>query len=178
MAKSNAKLRRDGGDFSIVPHVVLTSPGYRQASHTARSLLIDILMTYKGHNNGKLTATEKAMAKQGWRSPGVLSLALKELVACGLLVLTRQGGFPNKTTWYALPFLDLDQTDGLDIDPKLYQSTFRRAYMRHENFARPKRTDGKRAEPNTRRVATSDAIATRRVLDDESLDMRRVAIPA
>lgn len=176
MAKIKAKDKRDSGPFSVLPHHVLNSPGWRSAGHTARSLFPDILMSYNGRNNGKLTATQDAMAAKGWRSPGVLSQALKELVACGLLVQTRQGGFPNKTTWYALPFQDLDQTDGLDIDPKKYQTTYRQAFLRPEEFARPKRTDGKRQKASTRRVATGGAIDARRVSEEELPDTRRVAI--
>lgn len=173
-----AKERRDSGAFSILPHVVLTSPGWLKAGHTARSLFPDLLMTYTGKNNGKLTATQEAMSAKGWRSPSVLCQAIKELVSCGLLLETRKGGFPNKTSWYALTFLDLDQTEGLDIDPKLYQKVHRGAYMRPEEFMRPKRPSGKTKKPATRRVSTASTIDARRVSSTKSLNTRRVAIEA
>jgi hypothetical protein len=52
---------------------------------------------------------------------------VRELLACGLLIETRKGARPNKAAWFALSWLDLDQGQGLDIDPKLYR---RGDYMR------------------------------------------------
>lgn len=113
--------KRDGTQFVALPLVVLESPGYRLASHPARSLLIDIAMQYTGHNNGKLTACAKYLRAKGWKSNDTIVSARRELVECGLLIETRKGGFPNTTSWFALSWYDLDQTQGLDIDPKLYR---------------------------------------------------------
>lgn len=120
----------DGKAFTKLPWLVLDSPGYRMASHTARSLLWDIARQYTGHNNGKLTACVKYLAPLGWRSNDVIVRARRELIDCCLIVETRKGARPNRAGWYALTWLDLDVTEGLDIDPKLYQRCFRGGYMR------------------------------------------------
>jgi hypothetical protein len=116
------KAKRDGEAFAALPHVVLESPGYRMASHTARSLLIDIAMQYTGSNNGKLTACEKYLKPKGWRSNDTVVRAWRELIDCGLLIETRKGGFPNTSAWFALSWQVLDQAQGLDIDAKRYRS--------------------------------------------------------
>jgi len=130
--KGNSE-KRDGKHFVALPMVVLDSPGYRRASCTARGLLIDIAMQYTGHNNGKLTSCAKYLGPLGWRSNDTIVRARRELIDCGLLIETRKGARPNKAAWFALPWLDLDQGNGLDIEPKLYR---RGAYMTPEKPAR------------------------------------------
>ena len=123
----NNRDKRDGKQFVLLPRVVLESPGYRQAGHAARSMLIDIAMQYSGHNNGKLVACAKYVEPIGWNSNATVLRAVRELLVCGLLIETRKGARPNKAAWFALSWLDLDQGQGLDIDPKLYR---RGDYMR------------------------------------------------
>lgn len=124
--------KRDGKTFVLLPYVVLESSGYRLASHPARALLIDIAMQYTGNNNGKLTACAKYLNAKGWRSNDTIVRARRELLDCGLLIETRKGGFPNTSAWFALSWLDLDQGQGLDIDPKLYR---RGEYLRPGKLA-------------------------------------------
>ena len=124
--------KRDGRQFVALPRVVLESPGYRQAGHSARSLLVDIALQYTGHNNGKLVACAKYLAPLGWNSNSTSLRAVHELLSCGLLIETRKGARPNKAAWLALSWLDLDQGQGLDIDPKLYR---RGDYMRPDTPA-------------------------------------------
>jgi hypothetical protein len=127
--------KRDGSTFALLPLVMLESAGYRAASHTARSLLVDMAKQYTGRNNGKLTACAKYLAPLGWRSNDVIVRARRELIDCCLILETRKGARPNRAGWYALTWLDLDVTDGLDIDPKLYERCFRRGYMRPDKPA-------------------------------------------
>ena len=128
----NNRDKRDGKQFVLLPRVVLESPGYRQAGHAARSMLIDIAMQYTGHNNGKLVACAKYVGPIGWNSNATVLRSVRELLACGLLIETRKGARPNKAAWFALSWLDLDQGQGLDIDPKLYR---RGDYMRPDRPA-------------------------------------------
>lgn len=135
MARSKwkgGKAKRDGGAFAALPHAVIASPGYRMASHTARSLLIDIAVQYTGSNNGRLTACEKYLKPMGWRSNDTVVRARRELIDCGLLIETRKGGFPNTAAWFALSWHELDQAQGLDIDPKRYRTG---EYMRPDTPA-------------------------------------------
>jgi len=124
--------KRDGKQFVLLPRVVLESPGYRRAGHTARSLLTDIAMQYSGFNNGKLVACDKYLKPKGWTSNNTALRAVHELQACGLLIETRKGARPNKAAWFALSWLDLDQGQGLDIDPKFYR---RGAYLNPDKAA-------------------------------------------
>lgn len=133
VAWKRAKEKRDGRQFLALPIVVLESPGYRSASHTARSLLLDIAMQYTGNNNGRLTASAKYLQAKGWTSNDTIVRARRELLECGLLIETRKGARPNKAAWYALSWHDLDQLTGLDLDPKRYR---RGEYMRPETQQR------------------------------------------
>jgi hypothetical protein len=114
--------KSDGGRFLKVPHIVLTSSGYRGLGHTARSLLLEIALQYSGSNNGRLVACAKYLKPLGWNSNDTTSRALKELLAAGLLIETRKGARPNKAAWFALGWLQLDQLEGLDIDVKHFRT--------------------------------------------------------
>ena len=114
--------KRDGRQFVLLPHVVLESPGYRLATHPARSLLIDIAMQYTGHNNGKLVACAKYLKPMGWNSHDTISRALVAIKEAGLLIETRMGMRPNRAAWYALGWYALDIVEGLDLDPKTYRT--------------------------------------------------------
>ena len=153
--KRNAD-KRDGRGFVALPIVVLESPGYRRAGHAARSLLLDIAMQYSGNNNGRLTTCAKYLKPLGWKSNDTIVRARRELLDCGLLIETRKGGFPSTSAWFALSWLDNDQAQGLDIDPKLYR---RGAYMHPEKPARP----GASLVPpdGARKVATAPSHGTR-----------------
>ncbi len=114
--------RRDGSSFVALPVVVLDSHGYRLASHTSRSLLVDIARQFTGTNNGSLVACMKFLKPKGWKSHDVITRALRELIACGLLIETRKGMRPNRAAWHALAWQKLDVTIGLDIDAKAYRT--------------------------------------------------------
>lgn len=147
--KGNSE-KRDGKRFVLLPYVVLESPGYRAASHTARSLLVDIARQYSGHNNGRLVACPKYLEPLGWRSNSTVSRALRELQDCGLLVETRKGARPNKAAWFALTWLDIDPARGIEIDPTLAR---RGEYMSPER-ARPATSSRTREATAARRHAT------------------------
>jgi hypothetical protein len=143
----------DGATFVRLPCVVITSPGYRQASHTARSLLIDVAQQFDGRNNGRLTAAAKYLEPLGWKSPGVVAWALRELQACGLLVMTRQGGL-NRPSWFALTWRGLHQATDLDIDPKRFR---RGEYMRPEPV--PARPSHARKAKDAGELSTTPGVA-------------------
>jgi hypothetical protein len=160
----NNRDKCDGKTFVRLPTVVLESPGYRLAGHPARSLLIDIAMQYAGHNNGKLVACAKYLAPMGWTSNNTVQRAIRELMACGLLIETRKGTRPNKAAWFALPWLDLDQGQDLDINPKLYR---RGDYMRPEmpaptgdNSRTVKATEARKLAALKKRAAKQNASLT------------------
>ena len=105
-----------------MPHVVIDSPSYQALGFAARALLIDIARQYTGSNNGRLVACAKAMRPRGWNSNGTISRALVQLKATGLLIETRMGMRPNRAAWIALGWVSLDESNGLDIDPRTYRT--------------------------------------------------------
>lgn len=138
-----AKAGRDAGSFVPWLRAVQLSAGYRRASHTARSLLMDML--HSGPN-GALSASAKYLRPLGWLSDDVVRKAVRELIACGLLHETRKGMRPNVSARYACTWLALAATDGLDSEAV---RTFKRGvYLTPE--AEP-------AKPQKRRTAAATA---------------------
>jgi len=110
---------RDPGAFIAWLKPVQQSPGWLRASHTARSLLMDII--HSGMN-GRLSASMKYLKPFGWNSTDTVTRAVAELIACGLLVQTRRGACPNQPAWYACTWLKLQHIEGLDVDPKTFKT--------------------------------------------------------
>ena len=105
------KARRDSGWFFRMPVEVLDSPNYCGLTFKARALLFDMGAQYRGKNNGDFAAPWSWMEKRGWKSKDTLRNALMELLAAGMIVLTRQGGLhcPNL---YAVTWLGIDECGG------------------------------------------------------------------
>jgi len=130
------------GLFVPLRHDVLKSLGYRALGHPARNLLVDIAMQYipgRSRNNGALVACEKYLKPLGWRSKAVIGTALRELLECGLLIKTRQGGI-NRTSLYALAFHNLDRDDRHDPGMAISFSRLRSRYKTY--CANPSPSDG------------------------------------
>jgi hypothetical protein len=149
--------RCDGTTFIRLPDVLIESPGYRRASFTARALLIDVALQYKGHNKGKLVACAKYLKPKGWSSNGTVLRALHELQDCGLIFETRKGARPNKAAWFALTWRDLNQVVGLDIDPKLFR---RGGYMTPDPVAPKPETSSRTAKATAARKLSAMAKRT------------------
>lgn len=107
--------------FAGIPHWVLQSAAYRGCSHAARNLLLDVVMQHNKYNNGKLVVCDEFLRPLGWNSDDTINRGKKQLIASGLLIETRKGARPNRVSWYALAWRQLDVTDGLDIDPRAYR---------------------------------------------------------
>jgi hypothetical protein len=71
------------------------SHAYIALSTTARALYVDLKRKQGSTNNGNVECTLATMRHRGWTAPSTLFNALQELVAVGLLVMTRQGGVAN-----------------------------------------------------------------------------------
>lgn len=148
-AASKASERRDGKGFVALPHIVIDCPGYRLASHTARSLLVDFARACNGRNNGAIWLSRSAREAIGWGSESTYRKALADLIACGLVVETRKGG-RHLAAWFGLTWLDLDVRDGLDIDPKQWR---RGAYMQ------PEKSLTKGGKARTAKATTARSVA-------------------
>ncbi len=110
----DAAKKRDGTRFVTIPTDVLESTAYLNLSSHARMLLLDILVQYRGNNNGDLCAAWSFMKPRGWRSQATLAKAKSELLDQALIAETRKGGRPNRASLYALTWFALD-----DCGPKL-----------------------------------------------------------
>lgn len=109
----SVKGKKSSERFVKLPAHVLQSQAYRALGHTARSLLVDILQAYNGHNNGRLLASMNYLQPLGWRSSATLSSAIKELIEYGFLLKVRQGGIgaTRVASCYAVTWLP-QQCDG------------------------------------------------------------------
>ena len=108
--------RRDAGAFIQIPLAVLNSAAYLGLSASAKVLLLDVVSQYKGDNNGKLLTGWRIMNEErGWVSKDTLARAKIELLDSGLLVETRKGARPNRSSWCAATWWALDWTPDMDI---------------------------------------------------------------
>lgn len=121
--KASKAGKLDIGRFTALPHTVIHSVEYRALGHAARSLLFDIAAQYNRSNNGKLVCAMKYLKPLGWTSNDTITRALRQLVASGLLIQTRQGMMPpcSQAAWFAIGWFSLDVYEDLDIDPNKYR---------------------------------------------------------
>jgi hypothetical protein len=112
--KSWSKGKRIEGQFVILPYDVLCSEAYRSLSYTARSLLLEFCLQYRGFNNGMLLATMRHLKKRGWNSADVVTRAKRELIEADLIFETVKGRRPSIASWYALTWNTLDQNTKYD----------------------------------------------------------------
>jgi len=68
--REKIKGRCESGSYCAFIHNTFTSPQYYALSHTARSLLNDIYLQFKGENNGDFCIAPKIMHPKGWTSQG------------------------------------------------------------------------------------------------------------
>jgi hypothetical protein len=115
--KSNAQ----SGRYITLYHDLLNSPAYRALSASAKTLLVDMRLSYNGSNNGNISAVFAELKHRGWRSPATLSKSLYELRSLGFIALTKEGGLKQGTRVCSLyRFTDLPV---LDIPKHCIQAT-------------------------------------------------------
>ncbi len=152
-----AKAKRVAGLFVALPCAVLDSPAFQALSHPARSLLLEIARQYDRTNNGRLLASANYLKKRGWTSNDTITKAKRELLAARLIYETVMGHRPNKASWYAATWWDLDRLDG--YDPGASVGFERGAYTRPgaPKIATPKPASGAR----TNKLAPSGGVDER-----------------
>ena len=112
-----AKQARGNGAFLPFRLDVLRSSALAALSPYASKLLLDIASQWSmGKNGDASVAFEKVLRARGWRSKATLYKALKELVASGLIMQTRQGSL-HECSLYALGWLAIDDC-GNKLDVK------------------------------------------------------------
>ncbi|GAB2521168.1 hypothetical protein GCM10027188_24940 [Lysobacter humi (ex Lee et al. 2017)] len=107
---------RSEGRFIRLYAELLDSDEFGSLSAAAVKLFMELARQYRGKNNGDLQAAWKLMRTRGWRSPGTLDRAKKELVESGFAIVTRQGG-KNRCSLYALTFWPVDACNGKHAEP-------------------------------------------------------------
>lgn len=121
MAKIRGKPAESvGSSYTPIPHVVLDSVAFKGASHTARSLLFELLRQHNGSNNGRLQLAQGWLRRRGWKSGDTIQRAKNELIERELIVQTKQGGLNIGACQFALTWLDISNFIGLEIRPAQY----------------------------------------------------------
>ena len=120
---------RDGGRFVALPWAVLDCPPYARLSHPARSLLWEAARQFVRDNNGRLLLSAAYLSKRGWRSADVITRAKRELMAAGFIHETVKGHRPNRASWYAITWQELDKLPGYDVGAA---QTFERGAYRQD----------------------------------------------
>ncbi|MEI2635734.1 MAG: hypothetical protein V9E92_02590 [Methylotenera sp.] len=120
--------RREPGGFAALPHCLLESKVYIGLSAQAIKLLNDLLVQFKGFNNGDLCMAWTMMEKRGWKSRDTLNKARKELLNVELILVARYGD-RKRPHLYALTFFAIDECHGkLDIKPTERPPSYWRLY--------------------------------------------------
>jgi len=150
---TKSKSRREGGAFVPLPAAVLNHANFQRLSHTAKSLLLDLLSQLRfakdgPKNNGDLCPTWKLMRARGWRSQDTLDSAKKELLHYGFIVLTRQGEKlrSDKPNLYAITWWAINDCGGkLDVLSTVAPT----GEWKHEvaQYIKPKRRSNKSPNP-------------------------------
>lgn len=118
--KASTLERIEGQVYFGIPLTVMDSVAFMGASHTARSLLLEVLRQHNGRNNGHLHITMSWLRKRGWSSSDTVTRAKDELLERRLIVQTRQGG-RTKPSLFAVSWLHITNLTGLDILPGDYR---------------------------------------------------------
>lgn len=120
-----AKLKRKPAEsvsssYTPLVHVVLDSIALMGASHTARSLLLELMRQHTGGNNGHLHLAQGWLRKRGWKSGDTIQRAKLELIERNLIVQTKQGGLNIGPCRFALTWLPITNFVGLELRPSEY----------------------------------------------------------
>ncbi len=75
-----------------VPRELVDSLAFRSLPGASKLLWHDLMMAYRGRNNGNVSATMHDLKHYGWSAAATLAKALAYLIAHGFLAETRKGG--------------------------------------------------------------------------------------
>ncbi|MGG4776064.1 hypothetical protein ACLO87_15670 [Paenalcaligenes sp. Me52] len=106
-----------GGRFCALPHKVMDCAAFVSLSGAATRLLLEILRTYNGNNNGQMYVTLGALKGRGWNSGDVFTRARQELQDKGFIQMTRLPLMPRRGAWFGLTWRPLDYTPEMDLKP-------------------------------------------------------------
>lgn len=124
---------RDSGGFIALPWAVMDCPAYGRLSMHARALLLEVARQFVRDNNGRLLLSMAYMRTRGWNSASMLFKSKKELLDGGFIFETVRGHRPNKASWYAVTWLQLDKLKG--FDPETERCFHRSAYLKNATLS-------------------------------------------
>lgn len=105
-----------------VPRELAASLAYRSLPWPAKILWHDMMMQYRGRNNGNINATLSELQYYGWRSSTTLAKGLLYLIGHGFIRETRMGGKRagnlKQCCLYAFTHLQTDANERLSIKGK------------------------------------------------------------
>lgn len=125
MAKSYSKSkgRSTKGGFILIPHAVLDSDSFKNLSGNAVIVLLHLIRSFKGNNNGDLSAPFSQAKHYGIGSQSTWYKAIAELINAGLILRTRDpvkkcAGNPHgKCALFAITWQPINDCDGkLDVE--------------------------------------------------------------
>lgn len=93
-------------DWFAMPRDFIGSTACANLSPMGAKLLLTLMAQFGrgGYRNGDLTTAWAVVKRYGWRSKESLASAQKELIAAGVLHLTRQGGRKRPSLWALTPW--------------------------------------------------------------------------
>jgi hypothetical protein len=92
---------------------------------------MELVYQYNGFNNGDLCASITLMAKRGFKSSATLRKVICELVAAGMIVLTRQGG-KNLASLYAIAWQPIDDCPKKRLEINSTKVPWRQFYIERQ----------------------------------------------
>jgi hypothetical protein len=121
MKRARKKTVAVNGQWLPVPLEFLRSSACASLSPHAAKLLLDVLGSL-GPNairNGDISLAHGVLDRRGWSSRSTLLAAVRELMDCGLLVKSRQGGRLD-CSLFACTLYPLDSASPLEINQNAY----------------------------------------------------------
>jgi len=101
-------------------HSIYASAQFKSLNPPARAVLFELLFIYNGYNNGYLAFPVRAGARLHI-SQATTSRAIKDLLAAGLVAISRPSGFSTKgrmATEYTLTFVE-EQNGRVTFKPQV-----------------------------------------------------------
>lgn len=95
------------------------STTFRTLGPWSRCVLLELMMQYRGNNNGDLSATRTMAKEWGIASDNTLRKALRELEDGGWIIQTRSSIFSRhgaRCALYALSWFAIDECPGKDLE--------------------------------------------------------------
>lgn len=171
-SRLKAKGRKVIARFSLLPHRVQESANWKMCSASAIRLLTDLVLQFRGKNNGDLCTALTTLRTRGWTRSQTISIAARELCHYGLIQMTRQGNL-HRPSLYALTWHPIDHCKGkLEISASEVPSNL---WMEVKpRFSRKKRKNalnGERSDPERKAFLPSGSLDGR---GTKSVPARRI----